>query len=133
MILPALTEDPGSGPSVVRLQFDAEELAHLAIEVGDIGLWPADHADLDVALAGQMIGEDAQGSRFAGAGLSRHQSKAAFGSQMADASPERVDARANMQGAGRHGGGEGIPFEPIEGEQGLVHDCFEPSSLTLTR
>ena len=48
--LPALAQDFGAGPSVVRAQFDAEEVAHLAVEVGDVGLRPADHADLDVAL-----------------------------------------------------------------------------------
>ena len=34
-------------------EFDAEEVAHLAIEVGDVGLWAADHANLHVTLGRQ--------------------------------------------------------------------------------
>jgi hypothetical protein len=57
-----------AAPAVVRAQLDAEELAHLAVEVGDVGLGAADHADLDVALRRQMFGQDTQGDRLAGAG-----------------------------------------------------------------
>jgi hypothetical protein len=35
----------------VRGEFDAEQIAHLAIEVGEAGLGPAEDADLDVALS----------------------------------------------------------------------------------
>ena len=46
---------PGSTERLdfLRAQFDAEEFAHLAIEVGDVGLWPADDADRHVALCRQ--------------------------------------------------------------------------------
>src|SRR5437764_1229146 len=40
----------GAGPTVVGTHFDAEQIAHLAIEVGQIGLRSAADADLDVAL-----------------------------------------------------------------------------------
>ena len=51
--LPALAQDFRAGEAVMRAQFDPEEFAHLAIEVGDVGLWSADHADGDVALCRQ--------------------------------------------------------------------------------
>ena len=51
MGLPALAQHLGAGPAVVRGQLDAEQVAHLAIEVGEAGLGPADDADLDVALS----------------------------------------------------------------------------------
>jgi hypothetical protein len=33
-----------------------EQIAHLAVEVGDAGLGPADDADLDVALRAEPLG-----------------------------------------------------------------------------
>jgi hypothetical protein len=60
-----------AAPAVVRAQLDAEELAHLAVEVGDVGLGADDHTYLDVALRRQMFGQDAQGDRLAGAGGGR--------------------------------------------------------------
>ena len=50
MGLPALAQHLGAGPAVVGAQLDPEQVAHLAIEVGEIGLGPAAHADLDVTL-----------------------------------------------------------------------------------
>ena len=35
--VPALAQDLGAAVAVVRAQFDAEQFAHLAIEVGDVG------------------------------------------------------------------------------------------------
>jgi len=51
--LPTVAQGLGATPAVMRAQLDAEELAHLAIEVGDIGLRPTDHADRHVALCCQ--------------------------------------------------------------------------------
>ena len=51
--LPALAQDLGAAPAVVRAQLDAEEVAHLAVEVGDVGLRATDHADRHVALRRQ--------------------------------------------------------------------------------
>jgi hypothetical protein len=36
-------------------QLDAEQIAHLAIEVGEAGLGAGDDADLDVALRGEAL------------------------------------------------------------------------------
>ena len=51
--LPALAQDLGTAVAVMRAQLDAEKFAHLAIEVGDVGLRAADHADRHVALCRQ--------------------------------------------------------------------------------
>ena len=129
MRLPALAQDLGAAPAVVGAQLDAEEVAHLAVEVGDVGLRPADHADHDVAFGRQLLGQDAQTGGLAGSRFACDDGKSAFGDQMADAAAEGVDARGDMQRLGRHAGSERVPFEAVEGEQRLVHGSA-PSSLT---
>jgi hypothetical protein len=59
MALPTIAQHLGAGPPVVRSKFDAEQIAHLAIEVGEAGLGPAEDADLDVALSAEPLGENA--------------------------------------------------------------------------
>ena len=87
--LPALAQHLGAGPAVVGTQFDAEQVAHLAIEIGEIGLGPAAHADLDVTLLGEPLGENPQGDRLAGAGRAGDEGEAAFADQLLDAPAER--------------------------------------------
>ncbi len=76
------------GPAVVAAELDAEQVAHLAIEVGEIGLGPAAQADLDVTLLREPLGENAQGDRLAGAGSPGDEGEAAFANQLLDASAE---------------------------------------------
>ena len=90
--LPALAQHLGAGPAVVRAQLDAEQVAHLAIEVGEAGLGPADDADLDVALLAEALGENAQGDGLAGAGRAGDEGEAAFADELLDAPAERLDA-----------------------------------------
>jgi len=52
----------------VRGELDAEQVAHLAIEVGKAGLGPAENTDLDIALTAEPLRENAQRDRLAGAG-----------------------------------------------------------------
>ena len=102
--LPALAQHLGAGPAVVGTQFDAEQVAHLAIEIGEIGLGPAAHADLDVTLLGEPLGENPQGDRLAGAGRAGDEGEAAFADQLLDAPAERRDARRDMKRLHRHVG-----------------------------
>ena len=88
--LPALAQDLGAGEAVMRAQFDTEEFAHLAIEVGDVGLRPADHADGDVALVGQRCRQDAQGGGFAAAGRAGDEGEAAVAGELLHAPAERI-------------------------------------------
>jgi hypothetical protein len=119
--LPALAQHLGAGPAVVGAEFDAEQVAHLAIEVGEVGLGPAAHAHLDVMLLREPLGENAQGNRLAGAGSPGDEGEAAFANQLLDAPAERLDAPRDMERFDRHVGRKRIPFEAIEREQLLIH------------
>ncbi len=107
--LPALAQDLGAGPAVVRLKFDAEEVAELAVEVAEVGLRAGDHADGQVALLRQMLGEDAQSGRLAGAGGAGDEGDAAFRCELPNPPAEAVDPRGDVQGLGQNAGGEGVP------------------------
>src|SRR6202035_2144428 len=86
--LPAIAQHLGSGPAIVRSQLDAEQIAHLAIEVGEAGLRARDNADLDVALRSEALGENAQRDGLAGAGGAGDESEAAFADELLDAPAE---------------------------------------------
>ena len=129
MGLPALAQHLGAGPAVVGAELDAEQVAHLAIEVGEIGLGPAAQADLDVTLLREPLGENAQGDRLAGAGSPGDEGEAAFANQLLDAPAERLDAPRGMERLDRHVGRKWIPFEAIEREQLLVHVSSPCSSF----
>ena len=94
--LPAIAQHLGAGPPVVRGELDAEQIAHLAIEVGEAGLGPAEDADLDVALSAEPLGENAQGDRLAGAGRAGDEGEAALADELLDAPAERLDASADV-------------------------------------
>jgi hypothetical protein len=38
----------------VRAELDGEQVAHLAVEVGEAGLGPRENADLDIALVAEV-------------------------------------------------------------------------------
>jgi hypothetical protein len=59
-------------------KLDAEQIAHLAIEVGDARLRPADDADLHIPLGLQPVCENAQGDGLAGAGRAGDEGEAAL-------------------------------------------------------
>src|SRR5260370_31457053 len=111
MGLPAIAQHLGAGPPVVRGQLDAEQVAHLAIEVGEAGLGPAEDADLDVALSAEPLGENAQCDRFAGAGRAGDEGEAALADELLDAPAERLDASADVERLDRHVGSERGPLE----------------------
>jgi hypothetical protein len=129
MGLPALAQHLGASPAVVGAELDAEQVAHLTIEVGEIGLGPAAHADLDVTLLREPLGEKAQSDRLAGAGSAGDEGEAAFANQLLDTPAERLDAPRDMQRLHRHVGSERVPFEAIEREQLLVHVSSPSSSF----
>jgi hypothetical protein len=57
--LPAVAQHLGTAPAVGGTEFDAEQIAHLAIEVWKAGLRPGEDADFDVALCAKALGENA--------------------------------------------------------------------------
>ena len=56
----------GAAPAVGGTQLDTEQLAHLAVEVGEAGLRTRQDPDLGVALGFEPFGENAQGHGLAG-------------------------------------------------------------------
>jgi len=130
--LPAVAQHLGAGPAVVGRKLDAEQIAHLAIEVGEARLRPADDADLDVALGLQPVGEDAQGDGLAGSGRAGDEGEAAFADELLGAPAEGLGAAADVQRLDRHVGGKGVPLEAVEGEHLFVHDP-SPWSSSLGR
>jgi len=129
---PALAQDLGAGPAIVGRQLDPEQIAHLAIEVGEARLRPADDADLHVAPRLQPVGENAQGDGLAGAGRAGDHGEAAFADELLGAPAEGLDAAADVQGLDGHVGSEGVPLEAVEGEHLPVHEA-SPSSSSLGR
>jgi hypothetical protein len=95
--LPALAQDLGTTPAIVRAQFDAEEVSHLAIEVGDVGLRATDDADRHVAPRRQRSGQDAQGGGLAAAGRAGDEGEAAVASELLHPPAERFQARGDVQ------------------------------------
>ena len=89
--LPAVAQDLGAAPAVVRVELDAEEVAHLAVEVGEAGLRAGEDADLDVAQGGEPLGEDAQRDRLAGARVAGDEGEAALAGELLDAPAEGLD------------------------------------------
>ena len=78
---PALAQGFEAGPAVVGADADGEDIAQFAVEVGQVALRVADHADGQVVAAGQAVGEHAQGDAFAGAGFAVDQGEAALAHQ----------------------------------------------------
>ncbi len=113
--LPLLAQRLEAAPAVAERQRYAEEVAELAVEVGDAALRVADHADGDVAQTGEPLGQDAQGDRLAGAGRAGDEGEAALAHLALYAEAEVLDARRDVECLRRQLGQEGIPLEAEEG------------------
>ena len=109
----ARREHLGAGPAVVGSELDTEQITHLAIEVGEAGLRPADDADLDIALGFEAIGEDAQGDGLACPWRSGDEGEAALADELLGTPAEGLGSAADVQRLDRHVGGE--PGESGEG------------------
>ena len=91
MGVPFFAQDLGAGPAVVGREGHAEEFAQFAVEVGQEGLGPGEHADGDVAQRAQAVGQEAQGGALARARVADGQGKAAFADLLFDAPAEAFD------------------------------------------
>ena len=122
MALPALAQHLGAGPAVVRVQLDAEQVAHLAVEVGEAGLRAAEDADLHVALAPRPLGEHAQRDRLAHA-RAAPVTRAKPPSPTSCSTRQQNDSRrrADVERLDRHVGSERVPLQAIQRQQLLVH------------
>ena len=130
--LPTVAQNLCAGPAVVGRKLDAEQIAQLAVEVGEARLRPADDADLHVPLGLEPVGENAQGDGLADAGRAGDESEAALADELLGAPAEGLDAAADVQGLDGHVGSERVPLEAVEGEHLPVHEA-SPSSSSLGR
>ena len=73
---------------IVDLHGNAEDIAHLAVEVAETALRPGEDAGGDVGQRGQMVGEGAQGDGLAAAGVAGDQGEAALAHQAFEAPAE---------------------------------------------
>jgi hypothetical protein len=112
---PGLAEDLEAAPAVVRRKSDAEELAHLAVEVTEAALRSGEDTDGDVGQCGQMMGEGAQGDGLAGAGIAGDQGEAALAHQVFEAPAEVLDFGCAPEGLDRDLGRERVPFDAEQG------------------
>jgi hypothetical protein len=89
-------------------------------------LWSRQHADLHIAKTRKPLGEHAQRHGFAHAGRAGDHREATFAGKLLDAPAERFRARRHLQRLNRDVRRERIKFEPVQGEQLLIHG-FSPS------
>ena len=120
---PALAQGLEAGPAALRAQDDAEEVAELLVEVGQMALGMREGADGEIGQPAEPVGEEAEGDGLAGAGLAGDEGEAAFADEaLLDAGAKELDLRRHEQGFQRQLDGEGIPLEAIEGQEFLGHD-----------
>jgi hypothetical protein len=119
---PAVAQGLEAGPAIVGLQGDAEQIAELPVEVGQVTLRVREGADGEIGQPAQPFGEQAQGDGLAGAGVAGDQRKAALADKaLLDARAEEVDLRGHAEGFERQLDGERVPLQTIEGQQFLGH------------
>ena len=90
---PSLAEGFESAPPVGRSQFDKENVAQLAVEVGRFGLRPLEHPHHHLTQRRQPLGDDPQGHRFADPRLARDHREPALLDQLLDPPAEICSLR----------------------------------------
>lgn len=121
--LPAIPQQPGADPAVVRRELDIEQVAQFAIEVRNAGLWSGQNADREIPLGGQLLDQQAQTDRLPQPRFSRDQSEASLAHRVLHPPAEVLELGSEPEGFHRNLGSEGVPLQAIEGEQLLGHDC----------
>ncbi len=109
--LPALAEDAGAGPAIVRRELDPEEVAEFAVEVGDAALRSAEDADGEILVGGELVDQQPEGDRLAEAGVAGDEGEAALAGEVVGAPAEVFDLGGEEERLGRDLGGEGVPLE----------------------
>ena len=112
-------------PAVVRPELDAEQISHLAVEVGQVSTGMGDGTYGQITQLPQPFSQHPQHNTLARAGVTGDQGKATFTDQsLFDAPAEAFYLCCGMQGFDGQLRREGIPFEAIQGKQFLVHVSF---------
>ena len=88
----------------------------------EIALRMVDRTDADVRQTPQTVGQEAQGHALAGTRIAVNHCEAAFADLgVLDSPAEVLDPERNKERFNRQVGGEGIPLQPVEGEEPMVH------------
>ena len=114
---PALAQHLEAVPAIVVHQRDAEQLAHLAVEVGKARGGMGERGDAQPLGAFGAFGEQAQRHALSGAGRAGDEGEAAGAHQMVlDAAAEAVHRGGGHEALDGQLGGEGIELQPVEGQ-----------------
>src|SRR5258708_37872839 len=105
----------------MRVQLDAEQLAHLAVEVSEPGLRTTQDADVYIAQCGESFSKQAQRHGLARARRPADQRKTTLADELLDTPAERLDACGYLQRLGVYVGGERAPLQTIERQPLLGH------------
>lgn len=121
VLVPTSAQCLEAAPPVRRSERDIEDIANLAIEIGDAALRVIDDTEHDVALFLQAVGQDAEDDGFARAWAASHHGKAAIGERHLDTTTECLDGQRYAHGLDRDARAEWIEFEPEEYQHLLEH------------
>ena len=121
VVVPFFPQYLGAGPTVVRGQGHAKEIAQFAVEVGQGGLWAGEHAHREVAHLAQALDQQAQGGAFACARISADQGETTLADLLLDAPAEALDGGGCPEDVGGDLRGEGVELQAVKGKEFLVH------------
>ena len=117
MTEPALAQRLEAAPTVGGFQRHREDVSQLAIEIRQIALRVIDRADSQVGEFLEPFGQQAQHDALAAARIAVDHGEAALANlRMLDAPAEALDLRRHVNRVDRQFRGEGVPFEPVQGE-----------------
>jgi hypothetical protein len=123
MGLPAVAKQLGSGPSIVGSKGNGEDIAHLAVKVGEVGLRPGEDAHDELGLKGETLGEKTKNDTLSRSRLTGDKGKAALSAEgQLELPEEALDGGRPAKGFEGHVGRERVELEAEEVEQFLVHD-----------
>jgi hypothetical protein len=111
-------------PAIVIREWHSEDVADLAIEVGDAALRMIDRADHHITQTAKALGQDAQRDGLAAPRLAGDHHEAAVADGGLDASGEAVDLRHRVHALDRDVRQERMKLQTEELQQLPIHDSF---------
>jgi hypothetical protein len=121
--VPRVAQGLEAAPAIARGERHAEQVAELAIEVGDAALRMLDDADHDVAERGEPRGDDTQGGGLADTGVAADEGEAALAHQVFQPPAEVLEPGRDDKRFRRDLGRERIPLEPVELQERTIHQA----------